>query len=653
MSKITLDSLASGYSLAKLNSNFQKIETELNTKVFYRANPDGEPNALQSNVDVNGKRVYNVPKPLSLSEVARLEDVIAATQGAKQAYQILADDQYGIDNALPARWSTVQTAINELDLYLRTGVPSLATLASSSGSSYVGFKPTATATTRTVESKLSDILNVKDFGAVADGTFVAGGVASGTDNLTAFNAAISAAIVLKVNRIKASGVFRLSAGLVLPRGITLEGDGTSHLPIFLGGTNIRGTALLINGSAGGDCLAFQENTGHAGLCDISVYNTSTAAIRAVVAVVGHLYPRMKNVEIASLRRVSGTSLFIAPSTTGALFETLWGDFDNVICTIDQVGLATEASVRYGLSLRGISSSSRPNANSFRAGQFAGTWAGLLADGAVANSGPLSCVFHGTKFDTIWDGTFSPKFLPLADGLFGYLKTNTYIYPVVQVVKGFNIAFHGCYIEAAGAPTTYNDGVNGSANLVAAAWVDSAAECIGTGFVDCNWNAAYLYDKGSRTLCTPTSDGHRHDTRLATNIAVRASGIQAIPSATWTKVSTPAIITGDDSHIEWDNTNGRVKIRSAGVYQISAQIEYAGWATAGTYATTRVTAGGYTFGGVTQGQLGAGTPITTQVQPPPVMLSSGETVTFETLHNQGASQSTSGVQNTFLSVTKIG
>lgn len=59
MSKIELNPLASGNSVSTLNSNFQKIEDALNTQVLYRDNPEGEPNELQNDIDVNGKNLYN------------------------------------------------------------------------------------------------------------------------------------------------------------------------------------------------------------------------------------------------------------------------------------------------------------------------------------------------------------------------------------------------------------------------------------------------------------------------------------------------------------------------------------------------------------------------------------------------------------------
>lgn len=75
MSKIELDDVPSGYNLSKINTNFQKIATELNNKTLYRDNPDGEPNQMESTLDMNLNRIINLPAPTQSSEAARLSDV--------------------------------------------------------------------------------------------------------------------------------------------------------------------------------------------------------------------------------------------------------------------------------------------------------------------------------------------------------------------------------------------------------------------------------------------------------------------------------------------------------------------------------------------------------------------------------------------------
>lgn len=75
MSKFKLDDVPAGYNLSKINSNFEKIEKELNEKVLYRDNPSGEPNQMESDLDMNSHRILNLPEPLNENEPARLKDV--------------------------------------------------------------------------------------------------------------------------------------------------------------------------------------------------------------------------------------------------------------------------------------------------------------------------------------------------------------------------------------------------------------------------------------------------------------------------------------------------------------------------------------------------------------------------------------------------
>lgn len=60
MSKLILDNVQGGYNLQKINSNFEKIETALNTQVLYRKNPEGEDNAVKQDIDMDGNDLINV-----------------------------------------------------------------------------------------------------------------------------------------------------------------------------------------------------------------------------------------------------------------------------------------------------------------------------------------------------------------------------------------------------------------------------------------------------------------------------------------------------------------------------------------------------------------------------------------------------------------
>jgi hypothetical protein len=73
--KIELDSVLGGYSLTKINENFQRIQDEFNNKVLYRDNVDGEANTLEDDIDVNSKRLYNLGAPQYATDAARLGDI--------------------------------------------------------------------------------------------------------------------------------------------------------------------------------------------------------------------------------------------------------------------------------------------------------------------------------------------------------------------------------------------------------------------------------------------------------------------------------------------------------------------------------------------------------------------------------------------------
>lgn len=77
MSKIELDTISSGYNLSKINSNFQKLEDELNDKVLYRDSKDGEPNHMSETLDMNGNRIINLPNAISPTEPATYAQLLA------------------------------------------------------------------------------------------------------------------------------------------------------------------------------------------------------------------------------------------------------------------------------------------------------------------------------------------------------------------------------------------------------------------------------------------------------------------------------------------------------------------------------------------------------------------------------------------------
>lgn len=77
---------------------------------------------------------------------------------------------------------------------------------------------------RTLSAKLLDMVSVKDFGAVPDGSAV-----GGTDNTAAFNAALATGRKVFVP----SGDFRIKGTIIVPPGASLVGDGRTISNIFV------------------------------------------------------------------------------------------------------------------------------------------------------------------------------------------------------------------------------------------------------------------------------------------------------------------------------------------------------------------------------------------------------------------------------------
>lgn len=99
MAKIVLTDVVSGYSPATINANFQAIASHLNTRVLYRTNPPGEPNALTNVVDMNGQRMLNLPAPASDTEPMRRIDVGNIGQSVEEAVAAAAAAAVSATNA--------------------------------------------------------------------------------------------------------------------------------------------------------------------------------------------------------------------------------------------------------------------------------------------------------------------------------------------------------------------------------------------------------------------------------------------------------------------------------------------------------------------------------------------------------------------------
>lgn len=191
MSKVVLTDTSSGYRISVINENFQKIQDELNDKVLYRDNPTGEPNQMESTLDMNSQRIINLSSPQSPNDAARLADIpfdpipIGTTSALLTTFT-----PAGSVSAI-----NVQAAIEEVasEAVLETDLASSAS--ASMGAGLVGYEG------RTVWEKLQEIRSVRDYGAVGDG------VADDTSAVVAMVAAVGYAMFT-------AGAYRMSTATI-------------------------------------------------------------------------------------------------------------------------------------------------------------------------------------------------------------------------------------------------------------------------------------------------------------------------------------------------------------------------------------------------------------------------------------------------------
>ena len=128
-------------------------------------------------------------------------------------------------------------------------------------SDLVTFSPAGTgATNRTTQAKLRDVVSVKDFGAVGDGT---------TDDSTAIQAAITAAVTAKKSLYVPSGIYKCTTALSVNSSsaffFKIYGEYGSRATEVdpSDPSTATGSIIWFNGITSGDCFAIGSGTGEA------------------------------------------------------------------------------------------------------------------------------------------------------------------------------------------------------------------------------------------------------------------------------------------------------------------------------------------------------------------------------------------------------
>jgi hypothetical protein len=480
-------------------------------------------------------------------------------------------------------------------------------------------------------------VNALDFGAVGDGV---------TDSATAIQNAIDACAANDGGIVFIpSGSYICSTGLILKRGVNLVGEGTVHHAFYVNPAYTKtGTVLLVTATAAGDCIKFESNVkGHFGIYNMSIFDNGSAAIRSICNISGILHPRLEDVEFACVNTARGVGLKIsneaavAPFTGQAL--TLYGAFRNVVVT----------NVEIGVDIRNDC-----NSNAFFGGSISGTVYCLFMDGTYAV--PLATSFTGVGFEAVYNAaTQDIGFVAGATNIQGYTKeTNAYILRFVQIRKARGTMFSGCYFENGGTPATYNDGVNGTWDLVPVVSLDGTliTDVNGTDFFACSWNN-YLYDKGLRTSADTLPSGVNYTTQNPAALVRRKTSNQTIAPSTHVAVD----ISGDDpifndAIIDYDPATKLATFKERGTYLIQATLNFESFAGASSFNYARITSTGYEYYGPNVVKAAATDSFGVSVSCL-VFAVVGDTVLLEVFQASAGNQTISGsASRTYLSIVKL-
>lgn len=114
MAKITLRTILSGFlSNTQISANFDDIMSEFQNRVLYRDNPQGEPNTMQNDLDMNSNRILNLGAPGTVNEPVRVADLPAGTTSTNASLVTTTPEPHGW-------WSTVQGFIDYVyNLFIR------------------------------------------------------------------------------------------------------------------------------------------------------------------------------------------------------------------------------------------------------------------------------------------------------------------------------------------------------------------------------------------------------------------------------------------------------------------------------------------------------------------------------------------------------
>ena len=297
--------------------------------------------------------------PIVLDSAGRVPEQVWLTSGS--SYKFILQTSTGV---------TVWTEDN---------VPPNSVVITSIDSSNVTFIQAGTgAVTRTAQSKMRDVVSVKDFGAVGDGV---------TDDTVAIQNAI--------NAVASSGgvvYFPPSSGSYMFTALTVSANETElnlASSVDLRQTAITGFGITISGSY---CSITGQGAVSANVLSLSDYDTTGSGMsRAIVKVTGDNFTA-RGIQVNTPSRCG----FYVQNATGAWFDNISGDGGYLLANYNPASTLTLAVVYFDPPTRGnfsvTNSSFKRYITPISSGNLTGT-SGISSGSQIINNRFVDCWDH--------------------------------------------------------------------------------------------------------------------------------------------------------------------------------------------------------------------------------------------------------------------
>jgi hypothetical protein len=399
-------------------------------------------------------------------------------------------------------------------------------------------------------------VNIMDYGAVGDGVI---------NDTAAFNAAQDALVAQGGGVLKLPARTFLLDAITVKKGVYIEGAGMSLIFDYVNGIK-TGTVLLINGQVGQDCLSFELEKNVMGMRNLSVYNNTANGINSVVRIKGNSFVQLRDVEISGTKVCDGAGLYVDPyigtRTNGAHY--------NYFFNVSVVG----SYMKYGIFFKGYPEYEGANSNVFYGGRVNGWFKSLVLTGSSSTNGSVNnLVFNDITFEHVFNANSPISHISDTKDILGY-NTSVYGVKFIDVSAGKQNLFKGCRIEHGNTPTSYNDGTNGSKQVIGLVNLSNPTVTRHNQFIGNAVFNVYYSDQGYRTIVNSEKSGLNILPSTKPALLLEKTADASIPHATATTINFESV---DNNEINY--SSGVVTFKQDGIYQINAQILFSSFVNA--------------------------------------------------------------------------